>query len=191
MKICISAVASGLDAQVDPRFGRCQYFTIVDTDTMEFESVENANIAASGGAGIQSAQFIANKGVEVMLTGNVGPNAYTTLQAAGVNIITGVSGTVREVVEAYKSGRFGAPTSGPTVDAHSGMGGGMGSGRGIGRGMGMGRGMGAGIMPAAGSAPQSTSPEQEIEALKAQSQMLAQQLSEIQLRIEKLEGKGG
>jgi len=158
MKICISAVASGLDAQVDPRFGRCQYFTIVDTDTMEFESIENANIAASGGAGIQSAQFIANKGVEVVLTGNVGPNAYTTLQAAGVNILTGVSGTVREVVEAYKGGRFGAPTSGPTVDAHSGMGGaaaqspgqGMGGipqppGQGMGGGMGMGRGGGMGM----------------------------------------------
>jgi len=166
MKICISAVASGLDAQVDPRFGRCQYFTIVDTDTMEFESIENANIAASGGAGIQSAQFIASKGVETVLTGNVGPNAYTTLQAAGVKIITGVSGTVREVVEAYKSGRFGAPTSGPTVDAHfgtgggaqfpgqgmegtpqppgQGMGGGMGMGRGGGMGMGRGGGMGMG-----------------------------------------------
>ncbi|MBW1679572.1 MAG: NifB/NifX family molybdenum-iron cluster-binding protein [Deltaproteobacteria bacterium] len=186
MKICISAVASGLDAQVDPRFGRCQYFTIVDTDTMELESVENANIAASGGAGIQSAQFIANKGVEVVLTGNVGPNAYTTLQAAGVNIITGVSGPVREVVEAYKSGRFGAPTSGPTVDAHSGMGGGaaqspgqdmgkipqppgqgMGGGMGMGRGggMGMGRGGGMGMgrgmgMPPSGQFPSGPAPQE-------------------------------
>jgi len=162
MKICVSAVASGLDAQVDPRFGRCQYFTIVDTDTMEFESIENASIAASGGAGIQSAQFIANKGVGVVLTGNVGPNAYNTLQAAGINIVTGVSGTVREVAEAYKNDGFGASTSGPTVDAHFGMGGaaqppqgmggvpqppsqGMGSGMGMGRGGGMGGGGGMGM----------------------------------------------
>ena len=211
MKICISAVASGLDAQVDPRFGRCQYFTIVDTDTMEFESIENANIAASGGAGIQSAQFIANKGVEVVLTGNVGPNAYTTLQAAGVNILTGVSGTVREVVEAYKGGRFGAPTSGPTVDAHSGMGGGaaqspgqgmggipqppgqgMGGGMGMGRGGGMGGGMGmppAGQFPSGPAPQESRSKDEEINALKETNKALRSQLDTIMERMDKLEKK--
>jgi len=151
VKICVSASAPGLDAQVDPRFGRCQYFTIVNTDTMEFESIENANAAAMGGAGIQSAQFVANRGVEAVLTGNVGPNAYSTLQAAGVKIITGVSGTVRKVVEAYKMGKIAPPLSGPTVESHFGMGSsaqfpgqGMSGGRGMGRGMGKGRGGGMG-----------------------------------------------
>lgn len=81
MKVCVTATAPGLDAYVDPRFGRCQCFTIVDLDTMEFESVENPNITALGGAGIQSAQLVANRGAGVVLTGNVGPNAFNTFTA--------------------------------------------------------------------------------------------------------------
>ena len=71
-----------------------------------------------------------------------------------------------------------------------GRGMGMGMGRGMGRGMGKGRGMGAGMMPPVGPAPQPARPEQELEALRAQSQALAQQLSEIQHSIEELEKKG-
>jgi len=161
---------------------------------MQFEALENSSAMQAGGAGISTGQMIASKGVQVVLTGNCGPNAYQVLSAAGLQVITGVSGKIRDAIQAYKSGQFQA-TSQSNVAAHSGMGGGMGrgmgGGRGMGRGMGMGGGMGAGMMPVAGPAPQPASPEQEIEALKAQSQMLAQQLSEIQRRIEKLEGKGG
>jgi len=192
MKIAISATGPSLDAEVDPRFGRCQYFVILDPQTMEFEALENSNIAAAGGAGISTAQMIANKGVQVILTGNCGPNAYQTLAAAGLQVITGVAGRIGDVVEAYKSGRL-QPDTQPSVAAHFGMGAtpgmGMGTGGGMDRGMGMGRGMGVGpeMMPQA--APQAVSPEQEIEMLKSQAQMLGQQLSEIQRRIEEL-GKG-
>ncbi|HJX30259.1 MAG TPA: NifB/NifX family molybdenum-iron cluster-binding protein [Thermodesulfobacteriota bacterium] len=206
MKVCVSATAPGLDAQVDSRFGRCQYFAIVDPDTMECESIPNANIAAMGGAGIQSAQFIANKGVGVVLTGNVGPNAHSTLQAAGVEIITGVSGTVRQVIEAYKGKKLGSPVSGPTVASHAGMGnsaqpsgqgigtGGMGMGGGMGRGGGGGMGGGMG-MPSSESYPSGSSPqpavskEQELNTLKEQSGLLKEQLDAITDRIEKLERK--
>ena len=126
MHICITTTGQGLDAEVDPRFGRCQYFTIVDTDTMQFEFIENVNIAVSGGAGIQSAKFVANKGVDAVLTGNVGPNAYETLNAVGISVITGVSGGVRQVVEDYKRGRLGSPASGSSVGSHFGIGGGTG-----------------------------------------------------------------
>ena len=203
MKICVTAVGSGLDAQVDPRFGRCQYFTIVDSDTMHFESMENESIAASGGAGIQSAQFIANKGVEIVLTGNVGPNASSTLEASGIKVIIGASGTVREALEAFKKGDLTSPTTGPSVNAHFGMGGGgagapvspglgqsAGSGMGIGRGMGMGRGMGIstpGTPLPADSTPSQPSREEELKALKEQSQMLRSQLDQAMQKIEKLE----
>jgi len=194
MRIAISATGPTLDTEVDPRFGRCQYFVIADPDTMNFEALENSNAMQAGGAGISTGQMIASKGVQVVLTGNCGPNAYQVLSAAGIQVITGVSGKIQDAIQAYKSGQFQA-TSQSNVAAHSGMGGGMGMGRGMGkgmgRGMGMGGGMGAGIMPVAGPAPQPASPEQEIEALKAQSQMLAQQLSEIQRRIEELGKKEG
>ena len=186
MRVAISATGPTLDAEVEPRFGRCPYFVIVDPDTMQFEALENSSAMQAGGAGISTGQMIASKGVQVVLTGNCGPNAYQVLSAAGIQVITGVSGKIQDAIQAYKSGQFQQATPQPNVAAHFGMGGGMGMGRGRGRGMGMGGGMGAGIMPTAGPAPQPANPEQEIEALKAQSQMLAQQLSEIQRRIEEL-----
>lgn len=121
MKICISSQGDNLDSQVDPRFGRCQYFIIVDPDTLEFEAVENPSVSAIGGAGVASGQLVAGKGVKAVLTGNVGPNAFQTLQAAGVEIITGISGLIKEVIEKYKKGEFN-PTQGPNVERKFGMG---------------------------------------------------------------------
>jgi predicted Fe-Mo cluster-binding NifX family protein len=128
MKICVTATASTLDAQIDPRFGRCSYLIIVDSETMQFEAIPNMAAGATGGAGIQAAQTIANKGVKLLITGNVGPNAFGALSAAGIEIMTGASGTVREAVEKFKRGEF-KKTIEPTVDSHFGMGG-KGGGRG-------------------------------------------------------------
>lgn len=126
MKICVSAAAGDLNAPLDPRFGRCPYFVIVDSETMQFEVVPNRAAEAMGGAGIQAAQTIASKGVEVLITGNVGPKAFQALSAAGVKIVTGAFGTVREVVEKYKRGEL-KETNVPTVGGHFGMGVGGGS----------------------------------------------------------------
>jgi len=127
MKVCVSAVAGGLDAQVDPRFGRCPYFLIVDSLTMEFEAVPNTASGSMSGAGIQAAQTVASKGVKVLITGNVGPNAFQALSAAGIKVVTGAFGTVREAIERYKRGEL-RETGAPTVGGHFGMG--MGRGRG-------------------------------------------------------------
>ena len=192
MKIAVSATGSGLEAEVEPRFGRCPYFIIVDTDTMKFEVMDNSSAMAAGGAGISAGQMVANKGVQAVLTGNCGPNAYQVLSAAGIQIVTGVSGKVRDAVEAYKFGNFQA-TSQPTVGAHFGMGGGGGLGVGGGMGHGMGRGkgmgMGAGMMPGAVPMAQQPSPGLELEALQAQLQGLTQQLADVKRRIDELEKK--
>jgi len=120
MKICITSEGNNLDSKVDPRFGRCQYFIVVDTDSLQFEAIGNPNIDSMGGAGIQSAQLVASKQVKAVLTGNVGPNAFSTLQAAGIEICAGASGTVKEAVEKYKKGEF-KEVSGPSVSSHFGM----------------------------------------------------------------------
>jgi predicted Fe-Mo cluster-binding NifX family protein len=133
MKICVSATASNLEGQLDPRFGRCLYLVIVDSETMQFEAIPNMAAGATGGAGIQAAQTIANKGVKVVITGNVGPNAFGALSTAGIEIVTGAFGTVREVVEKFKRGEL-QRTGAPTVGGHFGMGRGRGS-RGQGRGI--------------------------------------------------------
>ncbi len=143
MKIAVSATGKDLDAPIDPRFGRCAYFPVVETEDMRFETFDNENIALSGGAGIQSAQFLASKGVEVLITGNIGPNAARTLAAAGIRVIIGQSGTVRQAILDYKEGRL-IVTAEANVPGHTGMGGGMGRGSGMGSGMGRG-GRGGGI----------------------------------------------
>jgi predicted Fe-Mo cluster-binding NifX family protein len=129
MRICVSAESNNLDAPIDPRFGRCPYFVIVDSETMQFEAVPNMASGATGGAGIQAAETIASKGAKVLITGNVGPNAFQALSAAGIKIVTGAFGTVREVVEKYKKGEL-RETGAPTVGGHFGMGRGRGRGRG-------------------------------------------------------------
>lgn len=131
MKICVTASGSTLDAPVDPRFGRATYFIIVDPETMAFKAVPNAAAGAMGGAGIQAAQTITREAVDVLITGNVGPNAFQALASTGTKIAVGAYGTVREVIEKYKKGEL-TETRAPTVEGHFG--------RGRGGGMGMGRG---------------------------------------------------
>ena len=121
MKLAVTAQGVDLDSAIDPRFGRCQYFIIIDSDTGEFEAHANQSLMASGAAGVQSAQFLANRGVRAVITGNMGPNATRALQGAGIKVYMMTSWTVREAVEAYKKGELGT-VSGATVSSHFGMG---------------------------------------------------------------------
>ncbi|MGD2111144.1 MAG: NifB/NifX family molybdenum-iron cluster-binding protein [Phycisphaerae bacterium] len=164
MKIAITAAGPTLDANLDPRFGRCPYFLIVDTDTMQCEALENPNVALGQGAGVHSAQLLAGRKVQSVLTGNCGPNAHETLSAAGIKLVLGCSGVVRDAVERFTAGQLTSADA-PNVASHSGLadlpspsvggpvtsqpapmlGTGMGMGRGRGRGgRGMGREMGRG-----------------------------------------------
>lgn len=120
MRICVTSQGGTLESQVDSRFGRCAYFIVVDTETMEFEAINNAQVQAGGGAGVQSGQLMAEKEVKTVLTGNVGPNAYQTLSAAGIEVVTGISGTVLDAIGNYKKGALSASDK-PTVESHSGL----------------------------------------------------------------------
>lgn len=179
MKICVTATSGSLDSLVDPRFGRCLYFVIVDSDTMEFEALPN--VGAAGGAGIQAAQTVANKGVKVVITGNVGPNAYQVLSAAGIDIITGAFGTVREVVERFKKGELRKSATAPTVPTAFGMGG---------MGMGRRRQFTQAFPSQPASVPMALthpmSKEQEIQMLENQMKNLQQQLEHVKKRLEEL-----
>ena len=119
MKIAISAQSADFDALVEPRFGRCRDFIVVEPETLAFQALAYTELEARGGAGIQTAQWLAAQGVDVLLTGNCGPNAFTTLEAAGVQVCTGVNGTVREAVTQYQHGQFKAATH-PNVSGHFG-----------------------------------------------------------------------
>lgn len=101
MKIGVSAQSGTLESAVESRFGRCPYGIVVDSETMEFDAFANENASGPGGAGPRTVQEFVNRGAQAILTGRVGPNAQEALNASGMDIVTGVSGTVRQAVETY------------------------------------------------------------------------------------------
>ena len=118
MKIAITSTGQDLTAEVDPRFGRAAYILVVDTDTLNFDLIDNAaNKDAFKGAGIQAAAAVSDKGAQVLLTGFCGPNAFKTLEAAGVKVINDVSGTVQDAVDRFKTGAYDY-SSAPNTDGH-------------------------------------------------------------------------
>jgi len=181
MKIVVTASGADLEAQANPIFGRCATYVFVDTETMQFEAVENPAINAPGGAGIQAAQFVVERGVQAVVTGNVGPNAFDVLQSAGVPVYLHSGGTVRQAVETFEAGQLPA-AGGASAPAHAGMG--MGRGSGTGRGIGMGRGAAVRSTPPAASGP---SREGEIAVLKNMAGDLRKQLAEVMDRLDRLE----
>ncbi len=150
MKVAVSSYGKDLNSQIDPRFGRCAYFLIVNTDDMSFEAFENKGVSLTSGAGIQAAQFVISKGAKAVMTGNCGPKAVQTLSVAGVKLFTGHTESVIQALEQYKSSDL-TPTinveqdvSNIAANSGSGMGGGAGGGRGMGGGGGRGMGGGGG-----------------------------------------------
>ncbi len=160
MKIAITSTGNNLNALVDPVFGRCAYFIIAEVENNEiksFESIANEARNAIGGAGIQAAQLVANKGAEVVITGNVGPNAFNVLASAGIKVVTGLAGiSVKDAVQRYLQGELKETTTPTTSQPFMPTGGpsNMPGPTGLpGRGAGMGRGMGRGRMGGFGLGP--------------------------------------
>ena len=162
MKVAVSSSGDNLDSQIDSRFGRSAYFLIVETETMNYEAIKNETTDLTSGAGIQTASLVASQGITAVLTGNCGPKAAQALVQGGIEIITGQSGSVRNVVENYIKGTAVSKAeafvpekscfdrvaqsegAGRLQPAGGGMGGGRGRGGGRGMGGGGGKGMGGG-----------------------------------------------
>jgi predicted Fe-Mo cluster-binding NifX family protein len=107
MKVAITAKGADLSSEVDPRFGRAAKIIIVELETMEVETIDNSTNANSfKGAGIQAATMIHERGAHVLMTGYCGPKAFQTLQAAGIRVVSDVSGTVGKALERFKSGEI-------------------------------------------------------------------------------------
>ncbi len=125
MKLAICASASGVDAPVDGRFGRCPYFVLVEPETDQCESIANPATSAGGGAGSEAARCLSDRDVNVVVVGNVGPNAAMVLNAMGIEIYSGAEGTVKETLDLYRKGKL-SRISDPTVPSHFGTGRGQG-----------------------------------------------------------------
>ena len=120
MKIAVTATGEKIESEIDPRFGRCAFFIIYDLESGDFQAVPNPGREASGGAGPQATQAVADTGVEAVITGNLGPNAAQALQAINIPVYQFQNGTVAEAIEKYKAGELES-ISGPTVKSHFGM----------------------------------------------------------------------
>jgi len=118
MKVVVTSTGEGVDSEIDPRFGRASQFVLVDTETGETQSIDNSGGAsAAQGAGIQAAETVSRLGAERLVTGHCGPKAFRALQAAGIEVFIGASGTVAEAIGQLKSGELQLST-GPDVGGH-------------------------------------------------------------------------
>ncbi len=141
MKLCITSTGKDIEANIDTMFGRAPYFLLIDTDTNATEVLNNSAASQGQGAGIAAAQLLSDKGVDAVLTGYVGPNAFNALRTSGIKLFAGASpqDTVQEALAKFNEGEYNEPPA-PTEVPPSGQGRGGGMGRGMGRGMGGGRG---------------------------------------------------
>lgn len=118
MNVAVTSQGPDLTSEVDLRFGRARFFIVVDTDTGESSAHDNAqNLDAVEGAGIQAARNVASLGVQAVITGNIGPKAFTTLQAANLKAYVGAIGSVTDAVEAFKAGQLECAGT-PNVEGH-------------------------------------------------------------------------
>lgn len=118
MKIAVTSTGDNLNGDVDPRFGRAGYLIIFDSDTGKFEAVNNRmNIDAVHGAGVQAGKALILLGASVLITGHCGPTAFKVLDAAGIRVVTGVTGTVEEALKRYEKGDL-KEVGGPNVKGH-------------------------------------------------------------------------
>jgi len=107
MKICVTSQGQDISSEVDPRFGRARYFIIRDEETDSYEVVDNEqNVNAGGGAGVQSAATIAEKGCQWVISGHMGPKALSVLREAGIRVATGAAGKVSEALRSFKEGKL-------------------------------------------------------------------------------------
>lgn len=177
MKVAVAAAGPSLDAPTEARFGRCPWFVIVETETMEVQTLENPAAQQGSGAGIAAAQTVANAGAEAVIAAHVGPNAHQALTAGGLKVYSFAGGSVRQAVEALKAGQLQEVTA-ANVPSHFGMGAGAGLGRGA-RCMGV--GMGAGnpsTVPAASATTEQL--KRQADELEAQLRDLQQQIAQLQ-----------
>jgi predicted Fe-Mo cluster-binding NifX family protein len=121
MKVAITSKGETLDSEMDPRFGRCAYFIIIDADEVDnYEAISNEAVTAPGGAGVMAAQTVIDKGVEAIISGNFGPKAFDALSGSGIKLYTVNAGTVKESLDALVGGAAKLLDS-ATAAAHAGL----------------------------------------------------------------------
>jgi len=119
MKICITSTGKDLQSQMDPRFGRAQYFLIYDLDNNAYSVIDNESIEASGGAGTSASQTMSTEGVQAVISGNFGPNASDALNAFEIEMYTSESGVINEIIDNFRNDKLNKVASATVKGHHS------------------------------------------------------------------------
>jgi predicted Fe-Mo cluster-binding NifX family protein len=192
MKVAVSAAEPAVGSQVDSRFGRCNYYVFVDTESDDVEAQENRAAMSGSGAGIQAAQYVVEQGVDAIISGHLGPNAYQVLNAAGVRLYRASGMSVQEAVDALEAGTL-AEMGDATGPAHMGMSRGSGTGRGS--RVGLDRQAVSTSTDAAGTSSASAAdtasdeamtPDEELAALKEEVRQLRQAVASLLDKVDRL-----
>ena len=121
MKIAVASKGEGLKARIDDRFGRAEYFVIVDLKNMEATTIENTAKDEASGAGGKAVRLLANEGVEVLVAPELGPKAVTAIKAFEMKAYKKSDfEIVEEAVKGYQDGKL-EETVLATVEEHSGL----------------------------------------------------------------------
>ena len=120
MKIIITASSDKINQAFNPRFGRADYFILVDSETRAWEALPNPAVTAGGGAGPQAVQFISEKGAEILISGRYGPNAFSALEAAGIKAYIANAGSVEDVLQQFLDGQLQEATGASGPGMHGG-----------------------------------------------------------------------
>ena len=119
MKIAISATGQNKESLLDRRFGRCDYFLIYDTEAGEYKAIGNNGVSSGGGAGIAAASQVIEENVSVIITGNLGPNAFELIEKAGIKAYSCEALPVFRTVEMFQ--KNGLSEINAAGNAHHGM----------------------------------------------------------------------
>ena len=118
MKICLTATNKNLESKIDPRFGRCNYFIIVDSEKNQFEAIKNEVTEVTEDAGVLAPQIMAKNEVKHVITGNVGSRAFQALKKAGIEVDIEDVIAVKDAIEKFRKGEV-RKTDSPTVSGYT------------------------------------------------------------------------
>ena len=118
MKLAITAEGNTKDSPVDARFGRARWFVLYDSDSGQYEAVDNSTgVEAMQGAGPKAAELLTSHHVNAVITGHCGPKAFMALKQAGIEVFVNAEGTVAEAIGKYNDGEL-TSADGPDVGGH-------------------------------------------------------------------------
>jgi predicted Fe-Mo cluster-binding NifX family protein len=121
-KVVVTSTGETVESPLDSHFGRCRYLLVCDPASGQIEkTIANANAAVPGGAGVSTAQMVADLGIKTIITGNIGPKAYEALVASEIDIYIAAAGSVKEALEAFAAGKL-KKVDDSSAPMHSGLG---------------------------------------------------------------------